>query len=96
LFIPLLNESVVEIRRTIYYGFCQLLDESKSHCYFENPSIIATMKQSLNDENERVRRAFIHFLFKIKKVSSQLDDDDKITYVQIVNLQDIANALAVS
>lgn len=93
---PLIDESVVEVRRVIYHGFCQLLDEHKSHCYFKNPYMIAAMKPSLNDENERVRRAFIHFLSKIKKVDSQIENDDKINFAKIVNLEDIASALAVS
>jgi len=95
LFIPLISESVIEVRRVIYYGFCQLLDEKKSHCYFQNPFLITTMKNSLNDENERVRRAFIHFLLKIKKVDSQ-EENNPINFAKIVNLQDIASALAVS
>lgn len=94
LFIRLIDESVFEVRRVLLYGFCQLLDEVKSHSYFKNPFLIAKMKHTLNDENEKVRRAFIHFLLKIKKIDSQYDADDKINFTKIVDLRDIAFALA--
>lgn len=96
IFIRLIDESVFEVRRVLIYGFCQLLEESKSYSYFKNPFLIAKMKKTLNDENEKVRRAFIHFLLKIKKIDTNLDTNDHINFSSIVNLNDIAYALAVS
>lgn len=95
-FSRLINESVFEVRRVIFYGFCQLLDESKSHTYFKVPFFMTKMKNTLNDDNEKVRRAFIHFLLKVKKIDSQLENTDKISFAKIVNLRDTASALAVS
>ncbi|KAL4131307.1 hypothetical protein QTP88_008640 [Uroleucon formosanum] len=94
LFIRLIDESVFEVRRVLLYGFCQLLDESKSHSYFKNPFLIAKMKNTLIDENEKVRRSFIHFLLKIKKIDSHTDTKDKINFTKIVDLRDIAFSLA--
>lgn len=96
LFAILIDENVYEVRRNLYYGFCQLLDECKSHNYFKNPLFISIMKNSINDDNEKVRRAFIHFLLKIKKIDNQLEHVNKINFAKIVNLQDTASALAVS
>lgn len=95
MFVRLINESVYEVRRVVYFGFCQLLDERRSHIYFKNNALIAEMKKTLNDENERVRRAFIHFLLKIKNIDSEITGD-KINFAKIVNLSDTAKALAVS
>jgi len=96
LFIRLIDESVFEVRRVLFYGFCQLLDEIKSHSYFKNPFLITKMKNTFSDENEKVRRSFIHFLLKIKKIDTQSDTKDKINFTKIVDLRDIAFALAVS
>lgn len=96
LFRHLIDESVFEVRRVVFYGFCQILDEIKSHGYFKNPLIRDKMKNTLNDENEKVRRAFIHFLLKVKKVDSQTQSEDKINFATIVNLSNTAAALAVS
>lgn len=96
LFMRLISESVYEVRKVMYYGFCQLLDENKSHEYFKNPILLGKMKTTLNDDNEKVRRAFIHFLLKIKKLDSQNTTNDTINFAKIVNLQDIAMILAVS
>lgn len=96
LFSILIDESVYEVRRALYYGFCQLIDEFKSHNYFKNPLFMVKMKSSMNDDNEKVRRAFIHFLLKIKKIDNQLDNENKINFAKITNLQDTASALAVS
>lgn len=95
-FIRLIDESVFEVRRVLLYGFCQLLEEFKSHSYFKNPFLITKLKNTFNDENEKVRRAFIHFLLKIKKVDSQSDTSEKINFTKIVDLRNIASALAVS
>lgn len=96
IFIRLIDESVFEVRRVLLYGFCQLLEEVKSHSYFKNPFLITKMKHTLNDENEKVRRSFIHFLLKIKKIDTHADVMDKINFTKIVDLRDIAFALAVS
>jgi len=96
LFIRLIDESVFEVRRVLFYGFCQLLDENKSHSYFKNPFLITKMKKTFDDENEKLRRAFIHFLLKIKKIDTQSDTKDKINFTKIVDLRDIAFALSVS
>jgi len=92
----LISDSVFEVRRVVYFGFCQLLDETRSHVYFKNPSLLAKMKNTLNDDNEKVRRAFIHFLLKIKKLDNQNTTTDKINFAEIVNLNDTAKALSVS
>lgn len=96
LFGNLIDESVFEVRRVIFYGLCQILDEIKSHSYFKNPLIRDKLKNTLNDENEKVRRAFIHFLLKVKKVDSETQSENKINFATIVNLKSIAAALAVS
>lgn len=96
LFTRLISESVFEVRRAVYYGFCQLLEESKSHDYFRTTILMSKMKNTLNDDNEKVRRAFIHFLLKIKKNDSLVSTVTKINFAKIVNLQDIAHTLAVS
>lgn len=96
LFTRLISERVFEVRRVVYYGFCQLLEERKSHDYFCTPLLRAKLKNALNDDNEKVRRAFIHLLLKIKKIDSQALTVTKINYAKIVNLHDIAHALAVS
>uniref|UniRef100_A0A2H8TZZ4 Condensin-2 complex subunit G2 n=1 Tax=Melanaphis sacchari TaxID=742174 RepID=A0A2H8TZZ4_9HEMI len=94
IFIRLIDESIFEVRRVLFYGFCQLLEEFKSHSYFRNPFLITKMKNTFHDENEKVRRAFIHLLLKIKKIDSQSDTKDKINFTKIVDLRDIASALA--
>lgn len=91
-----MEESVFEVRRSVFYGLCQILDEFKSHVYFLNTSLRASMKNALFDENEKVRRAFIHVLLKIKKIDVELEQINKINFASIVNLHDAANALAVS
>lgn len=96
LFTRLISETVYEVRKVIYYGFCQLLDENKSHAYFKNPFLLNKMKTTLNDDNEKVRRAFIHFLLKIKKLDSQNTTNDTINFAKIVNLENIAMILSVS
>ncbi|XP_050543998.1 condensin-2 complex subunit G2-like [Daktulosphaira vitifoliae] len=94
LFARLIEESVFEVRKVMFYGFCQLLDENKSYNYFKTPAFIVKLKKTLYDENEKVRRAFIYFLLKIKKVDSIPENTNKINFAQIVNLNDIASALA--
>lgn len=96
LFARLIDESVFEVRQALLYSFCQLLDENRSLVYFNTPSFVAKMKKILNDENEKVRRAFLHFLLKVKKVDSKPENINKINFTHIVNLNDVANALAVS
>ncbi|XP_050529448.1 uncharacterized protein LOC126899015 isoform X2 [Daktulosphaira vitifoliae] len=93
LFARLLEDSVFEVRQVIFYGFCQLLEESKCFNYFKTPVFKTKLKKVLNDENEKVRRAFIHFLLKVKKVDSIPENENKINFASIVNLSDIARAL---
>lgn len=92
----LINESIVEVRRVVLCGLSQILEESKSHVYFMTPFIMTLLKNALHDENQTVRHAFILFLLKVKKVDSQSEHRNKINYAKIVDLSDIACALAVS
>lgn len=94
-----MNDSVFEVRRALFYYYCQVLNEPKSHIYFKYPKFIAKVKNALYDDNEKVRRAFIHFLLKIKNidaVSKNTNITNKINFAEIVELKDIAGALAVS
>lgn len=95
-FVRLIDESVFEVRQVMFYGFCQLLEEKNSHDFFRSPSFRVKLKKTLYDENEKVRRAFINFLLKIKKIDNKSETTDKINFAQIVNLRDTASALAVS
>lgn len=92
----LINESVVEVRKAVLCGLSQILEESKSHNYFMAPFFMTLLKNALHDENQIVRQAFILFLLKVKKVDSQSENRIKINYTKIVDLNDIASALAVS
>ncbi|XP_025409710.1 condensin-2 complex subunit G2-like isoform X2 [Sipha flava] len=97
-FVILMNDSVFEVRRSLFYYYCQLIEEEKSHVYFRNPMFMAKLKNGLNDENEKVRRAFINLLIKIKITDAKAENtekENKINYAKIVNLKDIADAIAV-
>ncbi|XP_050420549.1 condensin-2 complex subunit G2-like [Adelges cooleyi] len=94
LFARLIEESVYEVRQVMFYGFCQILEESKCYDYFKTPTFMAKLKKVLYDINEKVRRAFIYFLLKIKKIDSIPENKNKINFAHIVNLNDIAKALA--
>lgn len=60
------------------------------------PFFVTSVKNTLYAENEIVRRVFIQFLLKIKKVDSQSENTKRIRFAQILDLNDSACALAVS
>lgn len=95
LFTHLIQEIITEVRLAVIYGFTQLVEEKKSHSYLKKPVLANKINSTLRDENEKVRRALIQFLLKVKKVDSQ-PGANPINYVKIVSLKDIAKALAVS
>lgn len=84
------------MRRVVLCGLIQILEESKSHSYFMIPLFMNSLKHLLNDENQKVRHAFILFLLKIKKIDSQNENANKINYTKIVDMSNIASALIVS
>ncbi|VVC32382.1 Hypothetical protein CINCED_3A006773 [Cinara cedri] len=95
LFAYLIEDSICEVRLVVIHGFRQLLEENKSHNYFKKPLLVSKIKTALTDENEKVRRAVILFLLKVKKVDcSPNGNTNTINFATIVNLTDVANALA--
>lgn len=95
LFTLLLQDNITEVRLVVIYGFTQLIEEYKSHKYFKKTILANKIKITLRDENEKVRRAIIQFLLKVKKVDTE-PKSKPINYVTIISLSEIASALAVS
>ncbi|XP_065213091.1 condensin-2 complex subunit G2-like isoform X2 [Planococcus citri] len=82
-----LDGSSADVRKSVYQGFTQLLENSDSHRLLK--SVLPSLSQFLHDENKSVRQAFLNMLLKIKNTPCE------IKYFQIVDLVNIAARLEV-
>lgn len=89
LFSDLIDNSVIEVKKFIFHGFCQIFHDFRLHSYFIESALKHKIKNTFNDESEKVRHAFIQFLLKVKKCG-------KVSKTDYYNFEDMANALAVS